>query len=80
MRAVLSISIPPKKLAALKKRAKSEGMTISAYVIRQIDEESEHVISEQELLSFWQEAKADLQSGKVKKLHNPDDLLLPELP
>ena len=80
MRSVLSISIPPKKLASIKKRAKSEGMTISAYVIHKIDEDIEHLITEEELLEYAKEAREDLRHGRVKKLRSPEDLLLPELP
>ncbi len=80
MRSVLSISIPPKKLALLKKRAKSEGMTISAYVLQKVDEEMDAEISEKELLQYAAEAEDDVRTGKTKKLLKPEDLLLPELP
>ncbi len=79
MRAVLSISIPPEKLAALKKKAQLANMTISAYILQRVDEE-EHLINEDELLFYAKEARKDFLSGKTKKLLNPQDLLLPELP
>lgn len=71
MRSVLSISIPPKKLAALKKRAKSKGMTISAYAIRVFDEE-EHLISEEELLEDIRQGRKDFKEGKCRVM-GPND-------
>lgn len=78
MRAVLSISIPPKKLAALKKRAKSEGMTISAYVIHRIDDE-ENMISEEELLEDIRESEKDFAAGRFTTI-GPDDKIEDFLP
>ena len=80
MRSVLSISIPPKKLKVLKKKAKQEGMTVTAYVLGRIEEDFEADISEKELLRSWKQAEKDLRQGKAKILKNPEDLLLPELP
>ena len=80
MRSVLSISISPKKLQAIKKRARQEGLTISAYVIHKIDEYIEHPITEKELLTYREEARQDVKNRRAKKLHSADDLLLPELP
>ncbi len=71
MRSVLSISLPPKKLAFIKKRAKSEGMTVSAYVIQKIDEE-EHMISEAELLEDIRQGRKDFKEGKCRVM-GPDD-------
>ncbi len=78
MRAVLSISIPPKKLAALKKRAKSQGMTISAYIIQKMDEE-EHMISEEELLEDIRESEKDFAEGRFTVI-GPDDKIEDFLP
>lgn len=64
MRSVLSISIPPKKLASLKKRAKSQGMTISAYVLRFVDEED--VIPEEELLRDIHQNRKDIAAGRFR--------------
>ncbi len=81
MRAVLSISIPPHKLAKLKKRAELQNMTVSAYVIGKIEEDDyEEVITEEDVLIYAKEAKKDFLVGNVKKLSSPQDLLLPELP
>ena len=80
MRSVLSISIPPKKLAIAKKQAKEQGMTISSYFVHMIDEKVEHLITEQELLTYREEARQDIKNGRAKKLHSVQDLLLPELP
>lgn len=78
MRSVLSISIPPKKLAALKKRAKNEGMTISAYTIHLLDE-SETMISEDELLSDIRENRKDIAAGKYR-MKGPHDTIEDFLP
>jgi hypothetical protein len=72
MRSVLSISVPPKKLAALKKRAKSQGMTISAYVLRFVDEE-ERMISEEELLEDIRVGEKEYRDGKCKVLRTDAD-------
>ncbi len=80
MRSVLSISIPPKKLKILKKKAKEQGITVTAYVLGRIEEDFAADISEKELLRNWKEAEKDLRDGKAKILASPDDLLLPELP
>lgn len=73
MRSVLSISIPPKKLAALKKRAKCEGMTISAYVLSFVDQ-GEDLITEAELLEDIRQGERDLAQGKYRIL-GPGDAL-----
>jgi len=73
MRAILSISIPPKKLAALKKRAKIEGMTISAYVIQKIDED-EYMISEDELLEDIKQGREDLAKGRYRRMGPNDNI------
>lgn len=73
MRSVLSLSIPPKKLALLKKRAKDEGMTISAYVIHKIDEE-EHMISEEELLVDIRQGRKDFKEGKCRVMGHADKI------
>ncbi len=78
MRSVLSISIPPKKLAALKKRAKSQGMTISAYILRFVDEE-EHMISEQELLEDIRQSERDFAAGRYTVI-GPNDRIEDILP
>jgi phosphosulfolactate synthase (CoM biosynthesis protein A) len=78
MRSVLSISIPPKKLAALKKRAKNEGMTISAYVIQKIDDE-ENMISEEELLEDIRQNRKDIAAGKFR-IMGPGDTIEDFLP
>ena len=57
-----------------------EGLTISAYVIHKIDEYLEHPITEQELLTYREEARRDVKHGRAKKLYSAEDLLLPELP
>jgi hypothetical protein len=75
MRSVLSISIPPEKLKILKKKAKKEGMTVTAYVVGRIDEDLEADISEKKLLQYWKEAREDLKQGRVKEWKHPDDLL-----
>ena len=80
MRSVLSISGPYKKLQMIKKNAKKEGMTISAYVIHKIDADTEYAITEQELLTYREEARKDVKNGRAKKLHAAEDLLLAELP
>ncbi|MBP7114060.1 MAG: hypothetical protein KBA40_01255 [Candidatus Peribacteraceae bacterium] len=71
MRSVLSISIPPKKLAALKRRAKREGMTISAYALRIFDAE-EQFISEEELLRDIEQGRKDFKEGKCTVM-GPND-------
>ncbi len=73
MRSVLSISIPPKKLSVLKKRAKSEGMTISAYILRFVDEE-EKMISEEELLEDIRISEQEYRDGKCKVLRSDADV------
>jgi len=73
MRSVLSISIPPKKLKALKKKAKKDGITISAYVLRIIDEE-EHMISEEELLEDIRIGEKEFREGKGVVLRSDDDI------
>lgn len=75
MRSILSISVPPKKLAVLKKRAKAHGVTVSAYIIRKIEEDIEHEITEKELLQYAREAKSDVKHRKVKELKYPEDFL-----
>lgn len=57
-------------------------MTVSGFVLHVIDldEQEEHVTTEEELLAFAEEAQKDVRSGKTKKLRSPEDLLLPELP
>lgn len=78
MRSVLSISIPPKKLAALKKMAKTEGMTISAYVIHVLDQE-EAMISEDELLRDIRQNRKDIAAGKYR-IMGPNDTIEDFLP
>lgn len=81
MRSVLSISIPSKKLSILKKKAKAQGMSVSAYVVEKIEEDLEpHLITEKELLQYVKEGQEDLKHGRVKVLRNPKDLLLDRLP
>ncbi len=80
MRSVLSISIPPKKLKILKKKAKEQGITVTAYVLGRMEEDFAADISEKELLRSWKQAEKDLRQGRAKILKSPDDLLLPELP
>jgi predicted DNA-binding protein len=79
MRSVLSVSIPAATLRRLKKKAKDEDMTVSAYIVRLVDEE-EGAITEEELLAFAKEAEEDVRTGKAKRLKSPQDLLLPKLP
>lgn len=71
MRSVLSISVPPKKLAILKKRAKKAGLTVSAYVLRIVDED-EHLISEEELLEDIRQSEKDFAAGRYTVI-GPDD-------
>ncbi|MFH0770147.1 MAG: hypothetical protein V1926_02100 [Candidatus Peregrinibacteria bacterium] len=78
MRSVLSISIPPKKLAALKKRAKRQGMTVSAYFLRFVDEE-ERLITEEELLRDIQLSEKDFKAGRYTVI-GPDDHIEDFLP
>jgi macrodomain Ter protein organizer (MatP/YcbG family) len=78
MRAVLSISIPPKKLQIIKKKAKKEGMTISAYVIQLIDEE-EGMISEKELLEDLKQGEKDFAEGRYVSM-GPNDKIEDFLP
>jgi len=73
MRSVLSISIPPKKLKALKKKAKKDGITISAYVLRIIDEE-EHMISEKELLEDIRIGEKEFREGKCRVMGHDDKI------
>ncbi len=65
MRSVLSISGPPKKLQMIKKKAKEEGLTISAYVIRIFDE-GETMISEEELLQDVRQNRKDIAAGHYR--------------
>jgi len=74
MRSVLSISISPKKLAALKKKVKAEGITVSAYFIRMIDEDMEHVISEEELLEDLKQGEKDLAEGRYRTMGPNDNI------
>ncbi|MEI8229959.1 MAG: hypothetical protein WCG83_02360 [Candidatus Peregrinibacteria bacterium] len=78
MRSVLSISIPPKKLAALKKRAKSQGLTVSAYFLRFVEEE-EHLISEEELLEDIRQSEKDFKAGRYTVI-GPNDRIEDFLP
>lgn len=73
MRAVLSISIAPKKLQAIKKKAKMEGLTISAYVIRMFDEE-EKMMTEEELLEDIHIGEQELRDGKGTVLRSENDI------
>ncbi len=73
MRAILSLSIPPKKLASLKKRAKNNRMTISAYVMRVINEE-EHLMSEEELLQDIRIGEKEYREGKCAVLRSDKDI------
>jgi hypothetical protein len=78
MRSVLSISIPPKKLIALRERAAIEGMTISAYVLRRIDEEEE-LISEDQLLKDIAENHKEIARGNYRMM-GPNDKIEDFLP
>jgi len=74
MRSVLSISIPPKKLAALKKRVKQQGTTVSAYLMRMVDEEIEYVITEEELLKDLKKSEEDLARGRYRTMGPNDNI------
>ena len=78
MRSVLSISIPPKKLKVLKKKAENNGMTVSAYVLRILDEE-DHMISEEEFLKDLRQGEKDLANGNYRTM-GPDDAIEDFLP
>ena len=78
MRSVLSISIPPKKLQAIKKKAKEEGLTISAYVVSLLDE-GEMMISEEELLNDVRQNRKDIAAGHYR-IMGPGDKIEDFLP
>lgn len=78
MRSVLSISIPPKKLTVLKKRAKSRGMTVSAYLLRIVDEE-ERLITEEALLEDIRQSEKDFAAGRYTVI-GPKDKVSDFLP
>jgi hypothetical protein len=73
MRAVLSISIPPHKLAKLKKRAELENMTVSAYVIGMVDAE-ENMIREEELLSDIANNHQEIKRGNYRMMGPSDSI------
>lgn len=71
MRSVLSISLPAKQAAALKRRAKSKGMTISAYALK-VFQQDEYLISEEELLKDIEQNRKDLKAGKCRVMSSND--------
>jgi len=64
MRSILTISLPPNKLAALKKKAKKRGVSVSYYVRMILDHEND-IISEEELLARCKRAEKNYREGKV---------------
>lgn len=81
MRSVLSVSIPAATLHRLKKKAKDQDITVSAYIQRIVlQDQEEDLMTEDQLLAFANEAERDVRTGKTKRLKKPEDLLLPELP
>ncbi|MBI2635958.1 hypothetical protein HYW84_01395 [Candidatus Peregrinibacteria bacterium] len=64
MRSILTLSLPPSRIAALKKKAKKRGVTVSYYVRMVLEHESE-IISEKELLARCKRAEKNYREGNV---------------
>lgn len=64
MRAILTLSLPAEMLASLKQKAKRAGMSVSGYVRRLVAHES-YLITEDEVLTRWKQAKKNYHEGKV---------------
>lgn len=73
MRAVLSVSMPTATLRRLKKKAKDKEMTVSAYLVRLVDED-EHLISEEELLEDIRVSEKEIREEKGVILRSDDDI------
>jgi hypothetical protein len=73
MRSILTISLPPAQLAALKKKAKKRGVSVSYYV-RMIVEHEESIISEEELVRRCKEAEKEYRQGRTRVLRSFKDL------
>ncbi len=69
MRSILTVSLPPDKLAALKKRAKKRGVSVSYYV-RMVLEHEGAIISEEQLLASCKEAEKEYREGKTRVLRS----------
>ena len=74
MRSILTLSVPPKMLKSLKRKAKRKGVSVSYYV-RVVLEHEENIISEKELLARCKEAEKNYREGKTKVLRSLTDLL-----
>lgn len=74
MRSLLTISLPPDRVAALKKKAKKRGVSVSYYV-RMVLEHEESIISEEQLIARCKEAEKNYREGKTKVLRSLTDLM-----
>jgi len=74
MRSTLTLSLPAEMLESLRQKAKRAGMSVSGYVRRLVTHES-HLITEDEVLARWKEAKKNYRAGKVKVLRSFNDLM-----
>ena len=72
MRSILTLSLPADLLADLKRKARSAGVGVSAY-IRKMLEHEQHLVTEDELLARWKRARKNYREGKVHVLHGSDD-------
>lgn len=78
MRSLLSVSMPVATLKRLKKKAKDKKVSVSAYIVRLL-EEDEYLISEEELLEDIRQGQEDYKNGKYRSM-GPNDKIEDFLP
>lgn len=74
MRAILNVSLPPKKKKAIEKRAKQANKTVSAYILYAVELE-EQMITEDELVVMAEEAQKAYDEGRAIELNSLEDFL-----